>query len=415
MDAVPTDPLARFVYRQLPSSVQNQPEFLFIVDTTHLIPRCDPATLWQLLNPELAPFPLKEQSGFFYTAQCAHYGLAERKTKDVAKKTLLIAFDQQRGTLRVPSHILAREKEVKKEYEKEVKKAEAAAKKAEAEEKKRMDKIEEMSRVRQKALADLAKVNAFEKKLIGTAAGSSRPKAAGAASASKKTTASVTKKTTTITSAAAAKKAVAPTKKVTTTTSSTARSAADRPSPDPLLRVNTYTSSFLSAPREPRPYASTEIYQDHYQDYIPQPRAPVAKTKQTARKSGPSSIATSTLATAASSSTDCDPQPRAPVARTKQTARRSRPLSSNTATVASSSAGRIKVKPAVAPRARPVKTQAPDTKPRAKQETKPDIHHDHYERYETHVKPEREEHEPFANVHVSWDMHDELDEDYDYY
>jgi hypothetical protein len=90
-------------------------------------------------------------------------------------------------------------------------------------------------------------------------------------------------------------------------------------------------------------------------------------------------------------------------------------MSSTTATVASSSVGRVKVEPVTAPRARPVKTETADVKPRVKQETKPSIHYDHDERYETHVKPEREEHESFVNVHVGWDMHDELDEDYDYY
>lgn len=46
-----------------------------------------------------------------------------------------------------------------------------------------MKKYEEIAKVRQRALADLAKVDAFEKKLLGGSAGSSKPKAAGASAA----------------------------------------------------------------------------------------------------------------------------------------------------------------------------------------------------------------------------------------
>jgi hypothetical protein len=56
----------------------------------------------------------------------------------------MTAFDQQKGTLRVPAHILAREKQAKKQFEAaakqieaEAKKAEAAAKKAEEEKRRR--------------------------------------------------------------------------------------------------------------------------------------------------------------------------------------------------------------------------------------------------------------------------------------
>jgi hypothetical protein len=85
-------------------------------------------------------------------------------------------------------------------------------------------------------------------------------------------------------------------------------------------------------------------------------------------------------------------------------------MSSTTATVASSSTARVKAEPGAPSRARPVKKETPDVKPKVKQETKPVITHDHYEQYETHVKPEMYEHEPYG--HGGWDMHDELDEEY---
>jgi hypothetical protein len=259
--AVPVDPLSRFTYHR--NLTTNTPEFTFAIETAgnQRIPRCDQTTLLHLLDPSRAPFPLKEQSTAFYTAQCAHYGLPERKTKEPAKKTLMTAFDQQKGTLRVPAHILAREKQAKKQFEAaakqieaEAKKAEAAAKKAEEEERKRLKKYEEIAKVRQRALADLAKVDAFEKKLLGGSAGSSKPKAAGASAAAamakKKTSAKqaatapaltpAAKKTATKTTMAGA----APTTKKAATkiTTSTVRTEPD----------NTHLP-FLSD-RQPRPY-----------------------------------------------------------------------------------------------------------------------------------------------------------------
>ena len=299
--AVPVDPLSRFTYHR--NLTTNTPELTFAVETAgnQRIPRCDQTTLLHLLDPSRAPFPLKEQSTAFYTAQCAHYGLPERKTKEPAKKTLMAAFDQQKGTLRVPAHILAREKQAKKQFEAaarqveaEAKKADAAAKKAEEEERKRLKKYEEIAKVRQRALADLAKVDAFEKKLLGGSAGSSKPKAAGASAAAamakKKTPAkqaatapastSAVKKTTNKTTTAGA----APTTKKSATTKITTSTV--RTEPD-----NTHLP-FLSD-RQPRPYgqaassssASFGVQATHQSGSSVTGR----RTKQAAKQSEPAS------------------------------------------------------------------------------------------------------------------------------
>ncbi|KAH8090861.1 hypothetical protein HD553DRAFT_18939 [Filobasidium floriforme] len=304
--AVPVDPLSRFTYHR--NLTTNTPEFTFAVETAgnQRIPRCDQTTLLQLLDPSRAPFPLKEQSTAFYTAQCAHYGLPERKTKEPAKKTLMAAFDQQKGTLRVPAHILAREKQAKKQFEAaakqieaEAKKADAAAKKAEEEKRKRMEKFEEIAKVRQRALADLAKVDAFEKKLLGGSAGSSKPKAAGASAAAamakKKTpakqaatapasTSAAAKKTTNKTTTAGA----APTTKKSATTKTTA--SAVRTEPD-----NSHLP-FLSD-RQPRSYgqaassssASFGVQAAHKSGSSVTGR----RTKQAVKRSEPASVPSS--------------------------------------------------------------------------------------------------------------------------
>jgi hypothetical protein len=99
----------------------------FCVDVDgHLHKREDPATLYVLLNA--VPPPTKDgkaarkpansdREAHFYTAQLLHYGLPSLKTRDPAKKRLLTAFGGANGrTLNVPTHILALEMEMGKEY-----------------------------------------------------------------------------------------------------------------------------------------------------------------------------------------------------------------------------------------------------------------------------------------------------------
>ncbi|KAG6917551.1 hypothetical protein DXG01_002018 [Tephrocybe rancida] len=105
-------------------------ELNFEVDR-HRHPRCGSSSLYSLLTykepsgPLLTkagtvakrqPTPHKDNPAHFYEAQCVHYGLKPYKTKAVAKKHLLAAFNTTTETLDVPPHIVALEHELKKEY-----------------------------------------------------------------------------------------------------------------------------------------------------------------------------------------------------------------------------------------------------------------------------------------------------------
>jgi hypothetical protein len=61
------------------------------------------------------PRPYKDEPGHFYVAQLALYGLKPLKTKDAAKKNLLLAFKGGK-TLEVPDRLVQLERELKVEY-----------------------------------------------------------------------------------------------------------------------------------------------------------------------------------------------------------------------------------------------------------------------------------------------------------
>jgi hypothetical protein len=236
---------------------------------------------------------------------CALWAAREKKTKEPAKKTLMAAFDQQKGTLRVPAHILAREKQAKKQFEAaakqieaEAKKADAAAKKAEEEKRKRMEKFEEIAKVRQRALADLAKVDAFEKKLLGGSAGSSKPKAAGASTA-----AAMAKKKTPAKQAATAPASTSAARKTTTKTTTAGAATTTKKSATTKIATSTVRTEpdntylpFLSD-RQPRPYgqaassssASFGVQATHQSGSSVTGR----RTKQAANRSEPASVPSS--------------------------------------------------------------------------------------------------------------------------
>jgi hypothetical protein len=62
------------------------------------------------------PRPYKDEPGHFYVAQLALYGLKPLKTKDAAKKNLLLAFKGGK-TLEVPDRLVQLERELKVEYD----------------------------------------------------------------------------------------------------------------------------------------------------------------------------------------------------------------------------------------------------------------------------------------------------------
>ncbi|VDB97876.1 unnamed protein product [Peniophora sp. CBMAI 1063] len=119
--------------------------------------RAEPSKLYELLTwvdkgPALTkkgaprkrqPPPHWDESVAYYTAQALHYGLKPKKTKEETKKTLLDAFKGGKS-LQVPEKILALEKELRKLWQDEDKKARARyeqeeREREEAEEKKRVE------------------------------------------------------------------------------------------------------------------------------------------------------------------------------------------------------------------------------------------------------------------------------------
>lgn len=90
-------------------------------------PRCDSKHLYNLLTfidhgPLLTkagklrkrqPLPHRDKTAEFYEAQLVHYGLERLKTRDVAKKALLVAFKANGRKLLVPREIQDLEQELK--------------------------------------------------------------------------------------------------------------------------------------------------------------------------------------------------------------------------------------------------------------------------------------------------------------
>jgi hypothetical protein len=86
----------------------------------HPVERMPPDLLWNMLNDK-QPAPLLTKAGYvakrqsppvdnnredwWWKGQLKHYGLGWRKTGDTAKKRLLEAFGEQRGTLKVPEDV----------------------------------------------------------------------------------------------------------------------------------------------------------------------------------------------------------------------------------------------------------------------------------------------------------------------
>lgn len=105
--------------------------FYVELDGKHRHPRRDASSLHALVTyvPPTGPLltkkgqvakrqppPFKDEPAHFYTAQMHHYGLPPMKTRDVAKKRLLAAFNGGK-TLIVPEHILQLEKDLVSEFD----------------------------------------------------------------------------------------------------------------------------------------------------------------------------------------------------------------------------------------------------------------------------------------------------------
>ncbi|KAL4888646.1 hypothetical protein BDV59DRAFT_205896 [Aspergillus ambiguus] len=77
--------------------------------------------LQALLHPTLGQVATKDHPGHWYRAQLLHYGLPPSDNKGTAAKRLLDAFNQ--GKLIVPAHLQLLEKELKKEWDSNERKA----------------------------------------------------------------------------------------------------------------------------------------------------------------------------------------------------------------------------------------------------------------------------------------------------
>lgn len=154
-----------------------------------------------------------------------------------------------------------------------------------------MEKFEEIAKVRQRALADLAKVDAFEKKLLGGSAGSSKPKAAGASAA-----AATAKKKTPAKQAAAAQASTSAAKKTATKTTTAGAATTTKKSATKITTSTVRTEPdnthlpFLSD-RQPRPYgqaaSSSSASQATHQSGS---SVTGRRTKQAAKQSEPASV-----------------------------------------------------------------------------------------------------------------------------
>ena len=96
--------------------------------------RATVAEITDLLRPDLAnsktSLPTKDKVGHWYEAQLVHYGLPPSKNKATAKLRLLDNLNKSQLT--VPSHIIAIESELKKEFASSERKAKALHKKESA-------------------------------------------------------------------------------------------------------------------------------------------------------------------------------------------------------------------------------------------------------------------------------------------
>jgi len=84
-------------------------------------PCASQSDLTTLLRPDSSTPTSADKVGHYYEAQLIHYDLAPSKNKAVAKVRLLEALNK--GVLKVPASVLEDEKQMKKEYEVENKKA----------------------------------------------------------------------------------------------------------------------------------------------------------------------------------------------------------------------------------------------------------------------------------------------------
>ncbi|VDB97892.1 unnamed protein product [Peniophora sp. CBMAI 1063] len=93
-------------------------------------PRIDSRKLYDLLTRSHSS--KKDETGAFYIAQMAHYGIAPVTTKRAAKKKLMEAFGDGKA-LRVPKRLLGLEEDLKEEWEKQRDEAEGELRKEQEE------------------------------------------------------------------------------------------------------------------------------------------------------------------------------------------------------------------------------------------------------------------------------------------